>query len=229
MAVRFPATGGVPNETVKVVAVAVVTVPTAPLLNKTVLLLDVVLNPNPRIVRVVVDPVMAAVLAVTDGITAATCIGLPFEIELVVTAAVKLPTAVGFVSIRTVRDVAVAAVTTPTAPLLNKTVFRVKIGSKPNPLMTTLAAPAERLVVLAVTTGTMFATCTNAMLAAPLTVTVAFKLPADTGLVERFTVKDVEVAVVTVPTAPLLKTTVFREAVVSKPEPAIVIVVVVTA
>jgi len=148
---------------------------------------------------------------------------------LVVTTAVKLPTAVGFVSILTVSVVAVAAVTTPTAPLLNKTVFRVKIGSKPNPLMTTLAAPAERLVVLAVTTGTMFATCTNAMLAAPLTVTVAFKLPADTGLVERFTVKDVEVAVVTVPTAPLLKTTVFREAVVSKPEPAIVIVVVVTA
>jgi len=148
---------------------------------------------------------------------------------LVVTTAVKLPTAVGFVSILTVSVVAVAAVTTPTAPLLNKTVFREKVVSKPKPLMTMLAAPAERLAMLDVTTGLMFATCTNAVLAAPLTVTVAFKLPPATGLVEKVTVKDVEVAVVTVPTAPLLKTTVLREAVVSKPEPAIVMVFAVTA
>jgi hypothetical protein len=57
-----------------------------------------------------------------------------------------------------------------------------------------------------------------------LTVTTAVKLPATTGLVENVTVKEVEVALVTVP-IPLLNTTVLRASVVSKPEPAIVTVV----
>lgn len=42
---------------------------------------------------------------------------------MVVTIAVKLPTAVGLVVNDTVSVLAVAAVTVPTAPLLNTTVF----------------------------------------------------------------------------------------------------------
>ena len=72
IAVRFPAVGRAVKDTVSVVAVAFVTVPTAPLLNTTVLFPAVVLKPNPRIVRVVVDCVMAVVAEVTDGITLAT-------------------------------------------------------------------------------------------------------------------------------------------------------------
>ena len=71
-AVKFPPFGLVEKVTVKVVAVAAVTVPTAPLLKTTVLLPTVVLNPNPRIVIVVAVEVMAAVLIVTVGITEAT-------------------------------------------------------------------------------------------------------------------------------------------------------------
>jgi hypothetical protein len=145
-------------DTVNCVAVAAVTIPTAPLLNTTVLFPGVVLNPNPRIVRVVVDKVIAAVLEVTEGITFATWTALPLETELVVTTAVRLPTVVGFVSIRTVSDVAVAAVTVPTAPLLKTTVFLAKFVSNPTPLITTLAAPAERLAVLDVTIGLILAT-----------------------------------------------------------------------
>lgn len=54
--------------------------------------------------------------------------------------------------------------------------------------------------------------------------TTAVKLPIDVGLVENVTVSDVAVAEVTVPTPPLLNTTVLFAAVVSKPLPAIVIV-----
>ncbi len=52
-------------------------------------------------------------------------------------------------------------------------------------------------------------------------VTTAVKLPA-VGLVDNVTLSDVAVAEVTVPTAPLLNTTVLSDAVVSKPVPAIV-------
>ena len=58
----------------------------------------------------------------------------------------------------------------------------------------------------------------------PLVVTTAVKLPA-AGLVENVTVSEVAVALVTVPTAPLLNTTVLFAAVVLKPVPAIVMVV----
>lgn len=57
------------------------------------------------------------------------------------------------------------------------------------------------------------------------TVTTAVRLPAAVGPVERVTVSSVAVAVDTVPTAPLLKTTVLLAAVGSKPWPAIVTVV----
>ena len=139
---------------------------------------------------------------------------------MVVTTAVKLPSAVGFVPRLTVNDVGVATVTVPTAPLLNTTVLRDAIGSNPNPLMTMFAALIAKLTVLVVTTGLTFAICVAVPLPTPLTVTIAVRLPADVGLVENVTVSEVAVAAVTVPTAPLLKITVLRLAVVSKPKPA---------
>ena len=72
IAVKFPPFGRVEKVTVKVVAVAAVTVPTAPLLKITVLLPTVVLNPNPRIVIVVAFEAIEVVLGVTAGIREAT-------------------------------------------------------------------------------------------------------------------------------------------------------------
>ena len=77
-------------------------------------------------------------------------------------------------------------------------------------------------------TGTRVATCTAFPLFTPLTVTTAVKVPA-VGLVENETVRAVAVADETVPTAPLLKATVLLAAVVSKPNPLIVIVFAVKA
>lgn len=108
----------------------------------------------------------------------------------------------------TVSDVVVAEATVPAAPLLNVTVLLAAVGSNPKPLMVTLDASAARAAVLAVTTGVTDATCTAAPLLTPLDVTTAVKLPAVAGLVLNVTVKDVEVAAVTVPTAPLLNVTV---------------------
>ena len=59
----------------------------------------------------------------------------------------------------------------------------------------------------------------------PLVVTTAVKLPAVAGFVENVTVSEVVVAEVTVPTAPLSKTTVLFAAVGSKLVPVIVTVV----
>jgi len=53
----------------------------------------------------------------------------------------------------------------------------------------------------------------------PLVVTTAVKLPRLVGLVVKVIVSDVEVAPVTTPTAPLLKTIVLWAAVKSKPKP----------
>ena len=73
IAVRLPAALGVGEKlTVSVVAVAAVTVPTAPLLNTTVLLPATVANPKPLIVTVVALIARLAVLLVTTGVTAAT-------------------------------------------------------------------------------------------------------------------------------------------------------------
>lgn len=116
----------------------------------------------------------------------------------------------------TVSDVAVAAVTAPTAPLLKVTVLSPAVVLKPNPLIVIVSAFAAKLDVLLVTTGTTVATCTAELLLTLLLVTIAVKLPAVVGEVESVTVRVVEVAAVTVPTAPLLKTTVLSAAVVSK-------------
>src|SRR6476619_6439810 len=88
------------------------------------------------------------VLAVTDGVTVATCTAVPLPIELVVTTAVRLPTAVGLVENVTVSAVVVAAVTVPTAPLLKVTVLLPAVALKPKPLITMLLALMARLVLL---------------------------------------------------------------------------------
>ena len=76
-----------------------------------------------------------------------------------VKVAVRLPAEVGLVSKVTVKAVGVALVTLPTAPLLKVTRLLVSTGSKPEPLMTSVDALAERLRdELATTTGTTVAT-----------------------------------------------------------------------
>jgi hypothetical protein len=73
MAVNEPAARGfVENVTTKLVAVDDVTVPTAPLLNVTVLLPGVVLKPKPLIVMVAAASDRLVVLPVTTGRTSAT-------------------------------------------------------------------------------------------------------------------------------------------------------------
>src|ERR1043166_8288259 len=77
-AVRLPAVLGlVENETVSAVAVATVTVPTALLLNTTVLCDAVVSKPKPLIVTVLALAARLLVLLVTTGVTLATCTAEP--------------------------------------------------------------------------------------------------------------------------------------------------------
>ena len=64
-----------------------------------------------------------AVLLVTIGVTVATWTAVPLVNPLVMTTAVRLPAVFGFVENVTVSDVAVAAVTVPTAPSLKLTVL----------------------------------------------------------------------------------------------------------
>lgn len=159
IAVRVPTVVGlVDNVTVNSVAVAVVTVPTTPLLKTIVLFAAVVEKPNPLIVIVAELAARLAPLPETVGITFAICTGVPLEREFVVTVAVRLPAVVGRVENVTVRVVSVAAVTVPTAPLLKTTVLREATGSNANPRMVTVVWLAARLMVLLVTTGMTVAT-----------------------------------------------------------------------
>ena len=93
------------------------------------------------------------VLAGTTGVTVATCTAEPLLTPLVVTTAVRLPTAAGIVESVTVSDVAVAAVTVPTAPSLKATVLLAAVVLKPVPLIVSVVALAARLAVLLVTDG----------------------------------------------------------------------------
>jgi hypothetical protein len=73
----------------------------------------------------------------------------------VVTVAIRGPVLEGGVSMLTVSDVAVAAVTEPTAPLSNVTVLADGTpGTKPVPLIVIQDASCERVAMLAVTIGT---------------------------------------------------------------------------
>ncbi len=91
------------------------------------------------------------------GRTVAICTAEPLLKELTVTTAVKLP-ALGLVENVTVSVVAVAAVTLPTAPLLNVTVLLAAVVLKPKPLMVIVVAVSASDVVACVTTGPTVAT-----------------------------------------------------------------------
>ena len=139
-------------------AVAAVTVPTAPLLKVTVLLAAVMSKPYPLMVSVVSSAARLAVLLVRPPVTVATCKAAPLEMELVVATAVKFPSAVGLTANVTVKAVAVADVTVPIAPLLKTTELREAVVSNPKPLMVMVAALIARSAVLLVTTGFTVAT-----------------------------------------------------------------------
>lgn len=158
-AVKLPTVVGLTESvTVKTVEVALVTVPTAPLLKTTVFCSSVVSKPAPLIVIVSELMASAVELDVTAGLTVAICTAEPLLMELLVTTAVKLPTAVGAVVIDTVNDVAVAAVTVPAAPLLKTTVLLAAVGLNPKPPIVTVEPLMARLVDALVTTGATVAT-----------------------------------------------------------------------
>jgi hypothetical protein len=210
------------------VAVAEVTVPTAPLLRVTVLLPAVVSKSKPLIVTVVELAARLFALALTAGVTVATCTAEPLLTPLVVTVAAKLPTADGMVEIVTVSDVAVEEVTVPTAPLVKETVLLAGVVLKPLPAIVSVVALAASAAVLAVTVGPIVATCTEELLA-PSVVTMAVIGPVTVGGVLKVTVSDVADAAVTVPTGvaePSTNATVLLFAVGSKPWPAMISVVV---
>lgn len=144
--------GLIESDTVSDCVVAAVTVPTASLLNTTVLFAAVVENPDPVMVIVVASAARLAVLLVTLGITVATCTAAPLFSVVVVTTAVRMPAAVGGVANSTVSSVSVAAITVPTAPSLNVTVSLETIGSKPDPCITMAGTSGRILVVSRVTT-----------------------------------------------------------------------------
>ena len=76
----------------------------APLLKVTVLFAGAGSKPKPLMVTVVALAARLAVLLVTTGATVATCTGVPLLLPLVVTTAVRLPSAVGLVPKVTVSD-----------------------------------------------------------------------------------------------------------------------------
>ena len=77
---------------------------------------------------------------------------------MVVTTAVKLPAELGPVLSVTVIEVALAAVTDPTALLLKTTVLLPAVESNPKPLLITVVALAAKLTVRLVMTGITVAT-----------------------------------------------------------------------
>lgn len=77
----------------------------------------------------------------------------PLLTPLLVTIAVSSTGEVGFVLKVIVREVVVASVTVPTAPLLKTIVLLAAAVSNPNPLIVRVVASASRLETLLVTTG----------------------------------------------------------------------------
>lgn len=225
IAVRLPAVVGlVVNVTVSDVAVAEVTVPTAPLLNTTEFCDAVGLNPSPVMVTVPAFAARFVVVAVTEGVIVATAMLLPFEMPFEITDADNAPTLVGRVDSDTVSVVAVAAVTDPTAPLLNVTVLLAAVVSNPYPKIDSVVALADtRLPVFVSTTGVTVAIWTAEPLVWLFVVTIAVSVPAFAGFVVSVIVSDVALADAIVPTALLLSVTALFASVGSKPKPLIVI------
>ncbi len=159
-AVRLPAAVGLVEKlTFSEVAVADVTVPTAPLLKVTVLPEAVGLKPKPLIVTLEALAARLAELLVITGMTVATWTAAPALVTvLAVTNTGNDPAVVGDVVKVTVSEVGVAAVTLPAAKPLKSTLLLARVELKPKPLMVRVAALAARLVVLLVITGTTVAT-----------------------------------------------------------------------
>jgi hypothetical protein len=135
IAVKLPSVvGRVVRFTVKAVEVALVTVPTAPLLKVTVLFAAVVLKPEPLIVNVEVFAPTLVALSVTIGAIVAIRIGVPLDTPLTATTAVSNP-AEGRVDSSTVSAVEVAEITVPAAPLFRVTTLLAAVVSKPAPLI----------------------------------------------------------------------------------------------
>ncbi len=162
-------------------------------------------------------------LAVTTGVTVATCTAEPLLTPSEWTMAIRLPAVVGLVENVTVSEVALAVLTVPTAPSLKATVSLEAVAPKPKPLIVIWDALAARLAVLDVTDGVTVATWRAVPLLSLSVVTMAVRLPAVVGSVVNVTVSADVLAVFTVPTAPSLNVTVSLAAVGSKPKPLIVI------
>ena len=130
------------------------------------------------------------------------------------------------VTLVTVKEVVVEAVTVPVPVGLKTTVLSLGVVEKPVPVIVRVMALLPRFAVLWVTvgTGTTVATCTAAPLLWPLEVTTALSAPSVRPLMP-VTVKEVAVEAVTVPLPAGLKVTVLLPGVVEKPVPVIVSVV----
>ena len=144
--------------TVNAVEVAVVTVPTAPLLNVTTLLAAVLENPVPFITMVgALIAKLAVLVVIVGGATrVATWTGVPVGVPLLPPK--EFTTAVrwlrnGCVANVRVKEVAVAEVTRP-VPLLKVTVLLSGVFAlNPVPVMVRVVAFIPRLVVVLVTVG----------------------------------------------------------------------------
>jgi hypothetical protein len=100
---------------------------------------------------------MLVVVDVTTGATVA--IGVAALLNApVVTTTVNGPPMFGKAASVTLRDVVVAAVIMPTAPLLNAIELLVIVELNPKPAMVSVVVPVARAVVLEVTVGTTVAT-----------------------------------------------------------------------
>lgn len=159
-AVKLPAAVGlVVNVTLSVVAVAEVIAPTAPLLKVIELFAALMSKPKPLIVMLEAFAAKLLELLVITGVTVATWTAAPLLLTpLVVTSAVSAPAVFGGVENETVKEVAVEAVTVPTASPLKSTVLLPGVVLKPKPLMVMVVALAAKLLVLLVITGTTVAT-----------------------------------------------------------------------
>ena len=224
-AVRLPAlVGFVEKVTVSAVLVAEVTEPTAPLLNVTLLFPAVGSKPKPAIETVAALAASAAMLDVTTGLIVATCTAAPLLKPLLATLAFSAPATIdaGRLELSAVADAA-EMVPMPLPAPLKVTPSLSGFALKPKPLIDMLDALAAKEAVFNVTTGITVATCT-APVDPPNTVTFAVRLPTFVGCAEKVTVNCVALAEVTLPVAPLLKTTVLFAGVAEKLEPSMVTV-----
>lgn len=230
------AAGRLESVTCSVVAVAEVTAPAAPPERATTLAAgELASKPEPEIESTSGGSVgpgggfeigKSSALAATAGAatTEATCTAAPLVPPCAVTTAVRLPK-LGGVENASVREVAVAAVTTK-APLLRTTeLLAGDEGSKPEPERTSEGAFCTSEAALEATTGaaTTEATCTGVVfsLASPKEVTeTTDRLPRGSGGAEKVTVSAVAVAAVTAFATAGSKTTTLLPGVCgSKPEP----------